>query len=88
MFIEVIQKGKSHLSSEILTNEQCNIWTGWSRDNIDAMTYYVYCRNNVVRSKRLALLLFWIKLNTNLAFSQKTSLFDLGSGDSGRTVKW
>lgn len=50
MLIEIIKKGKSHSSSELLTNEECKIWTGWSREHIDAMVYYVNCHNTAVRS--------------------------------------
>lgn len=58
MLTEIIKKGKSHSSSELLTNEECKIWTGWSREHIDAMAYYVNWHNTAVRSKCMALLIF------------------------------
>lgn len=57
-----------------------------SRENIDAMMYYVNCRNTAVNLNVWHCCFFRVKLKTNLSFSQIASLFNLGSGDSGRMV--
>lgn len=49
-------------------------------------TYYGNCHNTAVRSKSMALLIFWVKTKNKPVFLQITSLIDLGSCDSGRMV--
>jgi len=72
-----------------LTDEEYILWTGWTKDQFDSFIPYlkdVYHSNN--RSKRVALAIFWVRIKTDLSYSQIASMFNISNdpNESGRLI--
>ncbi|CAF3709271.1 unnamed protein product [Rotaria socialis] len=78
-------RSSSHLDfdSILLTDEDYQAWTGWTKEQFNLMFQYIssHLRSSSNRTSRNAFASFWIKLKTNLSFRQIGSLFNM-IGDS------
>lgn len=65
-------------------DSDCLTWTGWTRDQFAHMVDYLKeVRESSNRNKYSALLVFWVKLKTNMSFLQIGSLI-IENSDNGR----
>ena len=68
-----------------LTDEDCRAWTGWTLDQLKQM--YFACsseRNSFSATTENALILFWVKLKTNISFQQLSTLCRMSKSSVSR----
>eukprot|EP00732_Lithocolla_globosa_P001799 Lithocolla_globosa_v1_NODE_994_length_2971_cov_9.882030.p1 type:complete len:392 gc:universal NODE_994_length_2971_cov_9.882030:479-1654(+) len=71
-----------------LSDDDYQLWTGWTKEQFDEMAKQLNGVNKShIRTKREALAMFWIKLKTDLSYSQISSLFKIHNPKSdGRII--
>lgn len=88
------RRSQPHLDLEnpILDDEELKDWTGWTKSDLTSMLQTILSSNSMRDSKHRsiadALIMFWIKLKSNLSYSQIGTLFnyDLSSEDRRKRV--
>ncbi|CAF1356856.1 unnamed protein product [Didymodactylos carnosus] len=86
------KRNRSLLDNPLMDNEDLKTWTGWEKSNLLAMQRTVLdskaMRDSQHRTISDALIMFWVKLKTNLAYGQTGTLFnyDLSAEDRGKRV--
>lgn len=83
--LRIFRKG-DHLNFDdenAMSDEDYRLWTGWTREQFKEMLPSLpNVRNSSNRTVRTALAIFWIKLKTDLSFSQIGSLLGIHRGDT------
>ncbi|CAF4626320.1 unnamed protein product, partial [Didymodactylos carnosus] len=61
-----------------MSEEELHMWTGWGREELGIMTNSVAksFRQSPNRSSELAVIIFWLKLRTNLSYDQIGTLMN------------